>query len=197
MSPPRPTEQADDEEALTPEHIARAFLGLFPGRRDAYGSHRGGCVKRPLTEAVVCAHLKGKGAGIGLYLMTDDNKVWMGVIDYDTAPRGRATAASRQRALDGLFRARQVLAEDFGITAGVDVELGDRGGHLWLRLDAPVPAYQMRRLLTEVARRADLRDHLGKPAEVFPKSDSLRATDGGEKAYGNYVNLPYHGGMGS
>lgn len=157
------------------------FKALFAGRTDAWGAVTGGCVWEDVTPARYRAHLLGR-TSLGIYPLQDDGTVRWACADLDTAAKGQGDAESDARALASARAVRAQLAR-LGLVRGVWLERSkSRGAHVWTFFDAPVQAYDARRLLLAALAGAGL------SAEVFPKQDRLPT--GG---VGNYVNLPYFG----
>lgn len=150
------------------------FVNLFRGRGDCYGSEEGGCVRRPLTPDVFWNHLTG-GAGIGVYPAVPSNPpfcVW-GCSDIDVEDLGAA-------------RLLQRTLEMANVPSFVE-RSRSKGYHVWVFADQPVPAETMRRALLVAHQVADY------PArEVNPKQSDVSA-----HKVGNYVRLPYYGGIDS
>lgn len=148
------------------------FVTLFRGRGDCYGSEAGGCVRNKLDRQVFVEHLEGK-QGIGVYPAVPASVpfcVWgCSDIDVEDLPAARLL----QRTLE--------LA---GITSWVE-RSRSKGYHVWVFASEPVPAETMRRALLVVHQVADY------PAkEVNPKQSDVSV-----HKVGNYVRLPYLGGL--
>src|SRR5690606_16810895 len=62
------------------------------------------------------------------------------------------------------------------------------GAHLYLFMTEPTPAKLIKKTL---GKWAGILGHAG--VEVFPKQENLPES-GGERQYGNWINLPYFGG---
>ena len=141
------------------------FHDLFRGRRDAYGTLKGGVVRTAVTHEDYTAHLEGR-VSIGVFPMLDDNTTWFGVIDLDE-PNFELAQEMRQYLAwpSWLERSRSGNA------------------HVWFFFDQPCPAWAVRGMLRNITQA------FGRPeVEVFPKQDALR-----EGMVGNYINLPYFG----
>ena len=152
--------------------VVDQFITLFRGRGDCYGSDEGGCVRKPLDKTVFTQHLQGV-MGIGVYPAVPADPpfcVW-GCSDIDIEDLGAARLL--QRALASA-----------NITAWVE-RSRSKGYHVWVFSEDPVPADAMRRMLLACHQVADY------PArEVNPKQSDVSLYK-----VGNYVRLPYHGGM--
>lgn len=149
------------------------FANLFMGRTDAHGSDHGSAVWSPVTTKTFEHHLTGV-APIGIYPVYhigDETWVNWGCCDIDTGDWSEAymlaQALSGMRLKPWIERSRS------------------KGWHIWVFADEPVTARDMRRCLKVAYAAIDL------PAkEANPKSESLRPNQ-----LGNYVRLPYKGGM--
>jgi len=147
------------------EHVS-SFASLFAGRTDAYGTGEGRWRKEPVTHGVYRAHLEGRGAGLGIAPLTDDNMVRFAAIDLDE-PDFKA-AFTMQEFLPG---------ESY-------VERSRSGNaHVWVFFASPIEGWIPRAILREATVAAG-KQHV----EVFPKRDRLLPG-----MLGNYINLPYHG----
>lgn len=154
------------------EQTVNDFVTLFRGRGDCYGSDEGGCVRQKLSVETFTNHLTGTN-GIGVYPAVPATVpfcVWgCSDIDIEDLPAARLL----QRTL-----------EMAGVVSWVE-RSRSKGYHLWVFSQEPVPAETMRRALLVVHQVADY------PAkEVNPKQSDVSATK-----VGNYVRLPYFGGL--
>ncbi len=142
------------------------FAELFQGREDAYGTGRGECIRRPLTQVQYHVHLRGDGHGLGVYPMRPDNTVRFAAIDLDCPDFD-------------FVRDLQPFLPGF-----TWIERSRSGNaHLWAFFAQPCPAWVARGIMRAALEAG------GRPnVEVFPKQDELR-----EGMLGNYINLPYHG----
>lgn len=148
------------------------FAELFAGRTDAYGTNEGGCVRLPVTRDQFEMHLSGE-VPIGIYpLVTSGSlapQVRWGCTDIDVED---LTAAVNLRS------ALRVL----GLTSWVE-RSRSKGYHVWVFAQTWVPALDMRQALLLAHQLIELH-----PKEVNPKQV-------GGVELGNYVRLPYPGGM--
>jgi len=86
-------------------------------------------VGSPLTWEVLQAHLSGR-VTVGTYLLSSDDTCRFAVFDDDTT--------------DGLLRLRALADELARVGIRSCVESSRRGGHLWVPLVEPVPAWAVR-----------------------------------------------------
>ena len=149
------------------------FVRLFRGRGDVYGHDEGRCVKSPLTDEHWRDHLLGV-SGIGIYpavpTRTDVICAW-GCTDIDIEDHSQALLLQ-----DTLAQA--------GIVSWVE-RSRSKGYHVWIFTSSPVSAESMRNMQLVAHQVADM-----DPREVNPKQTDVSLTK-----YGNYVRLPYFGGM--
>jgi hypothetical protein len=149
--------------------VIDAFVSLFRGRGDAYGSWDGGCVRKPLDRTSFENHLMGEEL-IGVYPLVPFEGafgcVW-GCSDID---------------VDDLDAARNLQLAFFIKNIVAHIEKTVKGYHIWVFADGLVPASTMRRAFL-AAHQA-----INYPAkEVNPKQENPG------KGFGNYVRLPYPG----
>lgn len=145
-----------------------AFITLFRGRADAYGSWEGGCVREPLTRRVFEQHLTA-GPHIGVYCSVPvggvAHTVWgCSDIDYDSYEEAR-------------------LLQDTFDAVGVKAwtERTRKGWHVWVFSTELVRSEDMRCMFLAAHQVAGT-----PPKEVNPKQTALHG-----KGMGNYVRLPY------
>lgn len=173
------------------------YMNLFQGREDCFarqwadrreGTHGYVPVRRPLTAADIQEHLSG-GKTYGIYLLQQDSRVRLAVVDADLVPRLRSGIPTA--------RDRELLAREKRYLLGRLPEIGrekklpclseftgGKGFHFWFFFSDPVPAGAARRALQGLVRHlaADLTCFT---LEVFPKQDQLAG-----KGLGNLVKLP-------
>jgi hypothetical protein len=150
------------------------FKRLFRGRGDVWGHDEGRCVKEKLVDEHWADHLTGR-SGIGVYpaVPVPDGRVlcaW-GCTDIDIEDYNAALLL-------------QSTLEAAGIHSYVE-RSRSKGYHVWIFSTRPVSATAMRNMQLAAHQVADM-----KPIEVNPKQ-----TDVTLGKYGNYVRLPYMGGL--
>lgn len=149
------------------------FKRLFRGRGDVWGHDEGRCVKDKLTDEHWLDHLAGR-EGIGIYPAVPARSevicAW-GCTDIDVDDIDQAHTL-------------QEALRHAGIVAFIE-RSRSKGYHVWMFADRPVSAATMRNAQLAAHQVADMR-----PIEVNPKQTNVSATK-----YGNYVRLPYFGGM--
>jgi len=159
------------EFAQNPEIHALADMlsATFIQRRDLYARQlddgRYLCVRKPLEETYLIAHLNGK-LTLGTYVLDPDSQARFAVIDAD----------------DDLQLAR--LANISMSLAGGGIpsylEASRRGGHLWLFFEQSIPGEVARAFGQSILKSHDL---IG--IELYPKQDKL--ADGP----GSLIRLPF------
>ncbi|MGA0398043.1 MAG: TOTE conflict system archaeo-eukaryotic primase domain-containing protein, partial [Ilumatobacteraceae bacterium] len=149
------------------------FVRLFRGRGDVYGHDEGRCVKSQLTDEHWRDHLTGV-SGIGIYpavpTRTEVICAW-GCTDIDIEDHSQALLLQ-----DTLAQA--------GVVSWVE-RSRSKGYHVWIFTTSPVSAESMRNMQLVAHQVAGM-----DPREVNPKQTDVSLTK-----YGNYVRLPYLGGM--
>jgi len=156
--------------------VVKRFAAIFRGRTDCWGALHGECIREALTLRHYRQQLTGENS-LGIYPLRPDDTCYWGAGDFD----------------DGDVEApRQLMSTlyDLGVNTGVWLERSkSKGWHVWLFLDAPVPAKDVRLLFRAAMKKANL----PLSTEVFPKQDSVADTP---DKVGNYLHLPYFGDNG-
>lgn len=149
------------------------FKQAFRGRGDVYGTRnlqtgKGICVKKPLQDATLIDHFRGKQP-LGIYPLMGE-RAWFAAIDLDEPDPEPVFELVR-------------LAEGLGIQPLVEVSKS-KGFHLWFFADDQGwHAVYIRRVLHWMCAE------INKPnTEVFPKQDRL-----GAGSFGNYIYVPFDG----
>jgi hypothetical protein len=150
-----------------------AFVRLFRGRGDAYGHDEGRCVKAKIEREHWVDHLNGtEGMGVYPAVPTPDGPkcVW-GCTDIDVEDYSQALLL-------------QATLEQAAIVSWIE-RSRSKGYHVWIFVDRPIDAGVMRNMQLVAHQVCDL-----PPKEVNPKQTDVSLTK-----YGNYVRLPYLGGI--
>jgi hypothetical protein len=136
---------------------------MYPRQLDT-GSYL--CIKKPLTQKNILAHLRGD-ITIGAYLLDPDSRASFIVIDADD---------------------EQEYAQVAGMAASLAqrgvptyLELSRRGGHLWFFFEVPIPGKEAR----SFGRGMLAAHNLPKEIELYPKQDALR------NGPGSLIRLPF------
>ena len=116
-------------------------------------------------------HLKGIGPGLGIVPLKEDNTIVWGAIDIDLYPAD----------INHIVR---LLAEHQAPLIPFRSKSG--GVHLYAFFDAPVSADKGRAFLKALAHRMGFLTE-----EIFPKQTTRNRPD----EIGNWLNMPYYGGM--
>lgn len=161
------------------------FADLFRGRMDAYGTDEGRCERTDsgsITDYLrrVTDHLDG-ATPMGVYPMVDGgvdgwNVMW-GCVDFDGHRDGDvwSHACNVQTAL-------KVLAD---ITGWIERTRSGEGFHVWVFPNRWTPAKTMRNALLAACQLVE-----APTKEINPKQYELA-----DDQLGNYVRLPYPGGV--
>lgn len=173
--------QAQLSSDVDVDSLAKRFIKLFAGRKDARGTLEGGCIRETLKMDHAFNHLEGIES-LGFYPLLDDGTSWWVVVDFDfksKADRVELAEKASRRFAKKLF---ELGLKSFWFERSKSGMI-----HLWLFFSEPIKARKIRKALLFVARQLDLKVANGE-VEVFPKQDEL--SDG---QVGNYVHLPYFG----
>lgn len=145
-----------------------AFMKLFSGRTDVYGSVEGKSNKLPVTEDNYRAHLEGK-VSLGVYPLLDDGNVNFFAIDLDEKNWDKALLIRNEM-------------WNIGVPMYI-CESKSKGFHIYGFGSEPLVAKEVREVVLRILGK------LGITCEVFPKQDKLDEII----RYGNYINLPIYG----
>lgn len=187
--PPQPLSFSDDDVSL--------FASLFRGRVDFFAyqwvddkGRRGFYpVNRSLSAEELTNHLRGKKT-LGLYLLDDEDRVSLAVIDIDISQKALLEYAKDEQETKKLHLLTHhdairiaSVCDDLKLPVLIE-DSGYKGRHLWFFFDSPLAAKLARSLLKFIAERA------GKPSsgihwEIFPNYDRLKG-----KGYGPLIKLP-------
>lgn len=161
------------KEAGIPNHelevISHELADVFIQRRDLYPRQlddgRYICIRKPFTQALMQAHLKGS-LTLGTYALDMSSKARFIVFDGDDETQFNSL----------MFMAGRLAVQ--GITAYL--EQSRRGGHLWLFFARPVAGRLARKFGQGLAATFGLQE-----IELFPKQSHLK--DGP----GSLIRLPF------
>lgn len=195
-----PPEKTIDEPfaamRLREEGLER-YLKLFRGREDCFArqwaDRRAGTqgyvpVRRAMNAEDVLDHLRGRRT-YGIYLLQQDNRVRLAVIDADLASRfrtGSITSGEKdlvRRENRYLLSRLSELSRERGLPCLIEFS-GGKGFHFWFLFAGPVAAALARQALQSVVKQI-APDLSCFNLEVFPKQDQLAG-----KGLGNLVKLP-------
>src|SRR5438034_1845634 len=136
-------------------NLVAAYASLFVNCWSQYAvQQRDGSywrVKEPLTLPLLTAHLAGR-CTLGTYLLDEHNQCSFVVFDADS--------------MDGLGQLVGLTMELARQGIPTVLEASRRGGHLWIHLAAPTPAYVVRAWLLPYAQSLGV--------EFYPKQNTLR-----------------------
>ncbi len=149
--------------------LAHMLSARFIQRRDLYARQlddgRYICVRKPLEETQLIAHLKGK-ITLGTYVLDQDSRARFAVIDADDDLQ-LARLANMSMSL-----AKRELPSY--------LEESRRGGHLWFFFEQPIPGAVARAFGLSILKSYDLGC-----IELFPKQDKL------VEGPGSLIRLPF------
>jgi P4 family phage/plasmid primase-like protien len=158
---------------------------IFKGREDAYGRYnetteKGKCVKEPVTDEVIKAHLTGKKR-IGRYplsphILDGSGTLWVAA-DIDDDDLGLAIQFCE-------------ALEHLEIPCYIE-RSKSKGYHVWVFFTEPIEAKWARGLMKYAMDLLE-KDTDYRIKEVFPKQNSIRQNDG-SYGFGNYIYLPLFG----
>ena len=176
---------------------ASIFSALFKGREgifarqwvDEKGRKGFSPVTHSLTLEDIKNHLSGKET-LGLYLLNDEDQVYLAVIDVDIDQKALLEYAKDE---ETTLKLHHLTHQDAVRIASVcdDLKLqvlledsGYKGRHLWFFFANPIPAKLARIFLKFITEQA------GKPSggihwEIFPNCDKLKG-----KRFGPLIKLP-------
>ena len=156
------------------------FKQIFSGLERAYGQYNSGDVKNGkqggnayikkdiVTDALWKNHLEGVEPSLGIIPIRDDSTCSWGCIDVDTYP------------LDHLKIVKKIRSLELPL---IVCRSKSGGAHLFLFVEDPVSAEDLRNKLTQLAAVLGYGN-----CEVFPKQIKINAERGDT---GNFLNLPY------
>lgn len=161
---------------------AEKFASIFDGLKQAYGTYRvdrkqengknvgkATIVHEPRTTALWEGHLSGKGTGIGVIPINENNSCKWGCLDIDQYPLDHKALVERIRKL----KLPLVVCRS-----------KSGGAHMFLFTTDWVAAKEMQNVLNQIAAALGYGG-----SEVFPKQVKLFLERGD---VGNFLNLPYY-----
>lgn len=164
------------------DHVT-AYMDLFEGNHRSFGRYfpetgRMLTLSAPYDESHVLAHLEGH-VGMGMVPILDTGGCRFAAIDIDAH-------GENEQPIDCEGLSAQVADMELPL---VVCRSKSNGAHLYCFFSEEVPAAQARSVLARWAIQ------LGYPGvEVFPKQSQLIKDNKGNRALGNWINLPYCGG---
>jgi len=160
-------EQQPNPEQLS--NLARILDDVFIQRHDLYARQldngRYVCVREPLTQAHLEAHLQGD-ITLGTYMLDADSNGRFLVLDADDAPDWRR--------LQGISKVLENMDTESYL------ERSRRGGHLWLFFEEAVPGQEIREFGQGLINHFTINS-----VELFPKQNQLKTGPG------SLVRLPF------
>ncbi len=155
------------------KEIVKVMRKLFVIRFDAYGTRALDRdviwqVKRPLTDAILLAHLHGI-TPVGTYSLSLDGAIKWVCIDLDHEDYGQV-------------RELKMRCQHYNLPTYIE-KSKSRGYHVWGFHQHPIPAYKARAVFKNILFDMDMQ-----ATELFPKQDRPR-----NNGFGNFVWLPLFG----
>lgn len=179
------------------QELIDLYARLFRGRQECFARQWANTkektsgyvpVRRPMTEKDIRDHLRGTKT-YGIYLLHEDSRVSVGVIDVDlNKGLRRSTLNTAQKNIirreqHYLFQQIRERSSAEGLFCLAEFS-GGKGYHFWYFFQEPIPAARVKNLLSGITQHL-ARDLTCFQLEVFPKQDHLRG-----KGLGNLVKLP-------
>lgn len=168
-------------------NAAIRFKALFRGNDRSFGvlnlkTNNAITEKGSIPDKNYEDHVEGK-RGLGVVPINDNDACYFAAIDVDR--HGSDTDAD--------FVA---LANEFSSKKLPVIVCRSRSGgaHCYVFFSEPVKAVAARRLLNKWVSETNVPEYCTSGFELFPKQDVLVRDDSGDKALGNWLNLPYVGG---
>jgi len=188
VAPPLPVEL---QKLVFSDADVSFFSSIFRGRKDVFacqwvdGKGRRGFthVSGPLNHNEIKRHLAGEQT-LGLYLMDEEDRVTLSVIDIDINQKALLEYATDEKELEKLHR---LAEQDTAVVTSVcdDLQIpyliedsGYKGRHIWFFFATQLPAKLARTFLKFIIEKA------GKPGsgihrDIFPNCDKVKGEGGG------------------
>ncbi|KAF2961071.1 CRISPR-associated primase-polymerase type A1 [Fervidobacterium sp. 2310opik-2] len=174
-----------EEELQNPKAAyVKKFIELFSGREDVFALQTDNGyfpVRKALTDIDVIEHLSGKKT-IGIYVLKSNDTVKFGAIDIDIS---KSFMEKKEYILETECKSKTIelykILKSEGIASYIEFS-GNKGYHIWVFLDKPIPAYKMKYMLEKLSSRVQISE--GIKIEIFPKQIQL---NGG---LGNLIKAP-------
>lgn len=165
----------------------KRFMALFRGNGRSYGifdvkSGKARTERGVIPDKNYEEHILGK-RGLGIVPIDDRDECVFAAIDVDN--HGAAQDINLV-ALADEFARRKIPVVMCRSKSG--------GAHCYIFFSAPVKCAAARRLINKWVVEGNVAEYCTTGYEVFPKQAVLVRDDSGEKALGNWLNLPYLGG---
>lgn len=174
----------NEKDLINPkEQYISKFIELFSGREDTFSIQTENGyypVRRALTEIDVAQHFSGKRT-IGIYVLRSDDTVKFGAYDVD-AKKG---SVNQEELIN--IECKKVAKSLYDALKSEQIKSyvefsGNKGYHIWIFLDAPIPAYKMKYILEKISSKVKTPENIN--IEIFPKQTNL---NGG---LGNLIKAP-------
>lgn len=174
----------NEKDLINPkEQYISKFIELFSGREDTFSIQTENGyypVRRALTEIDVAQHFSGKRT-IGIYVLRSDDTVKFGAYDVDV----KKGSVNQEELIN--IECKKVAKSLYDALKSEQIKSyvefsGNKGYHIWIFLDAPIPAYKMKYILEKISSKVKTPENIN--IEIFPKQTNL---NGG---LGNLIKAP-------
>lgn len=170
------------------DDITKRFAGLFHGNERSYGlfnakTENAVTEKGKVPTKCYDDHVTGK-KGLGIVPINDRDMCYFSAIDVDN--HGAKTDIDLNKLSIEIHKRKLPL---------IMCRSKSGGAHCYVFYSEPVKALVSRRLINKWCVELSIAEYCTSGFEVFPKQDILnRDSETGDKALGNWINLPYAGG---
>jgi hypothetical protein len=167
--------------------IIKRYSGLFRGNERSHGVFDPKTKKvrtdsGPADESDFQKHIDGI-VGLGVVPINDKDSCYFGAIDVDNHGSDKDIDLEK---LSQAFHRKKLPVIVCRSKSG--------GAHCYVFFSEPVKSVAVRRLLNKWVALVNVAEYCTSGFEIFPKQDVLVRDDTGDKALGNWINLPYFGG---
>lgn len=160
------------------ENLASSFATVFAGRKDAWGTLEGRCVKEPLKLSHIIKHLE-VNQSLGRYPLLNNGTCKWAVVDFDFKSHKDRVEIAEQTARRFAKKLFELGLKSYWFERSKSGMI-----HLWIFFSESVAPRKIRRILQFVARELTVKIANGM-VEIFPKQDELSDSEG------NYIHLSY------
>lgn len=187
----------EPEQLIFSDEDASLFCSIFRGRKESFAcqwvdeiGRRGfSTISRPLNPDEIKRHFNGIDT-LGLYLMNEEDRVYLSVIDVDINQKALLEYATNEEEITKLHQltdndtARIVsICDDLKIPVLIE-DSGYKGRHLWFFFSTPIPAKLARIFLKFIIEKAG-KASSGIHREIFPDRDKVKG-----EGFGPLIKLP-------
>jgi hypothetical protein len=169
------------------DSLTTRFMSLFRGNARSYGRWDAKTGRVVTIEGAYEAkqfedHLNGFGSGVGVVPILDDGTCYFGVIDIDNH--------GSDQDIDLVKLVANVKLHSLPL---IVCRSKSGGAHCYLFGAERMPAARVREVLKRWADKIGAYEMAtNRIVDIFPKQDRLDMDDHGNRALGNWINLPYY-----